>query len=129
MELHVKERKKGESCDNFLSPPNSKPPYYAKVLLTHGHWIKDKVQLKNLAIGSNCFMTNHKIFLQSSITSHVISSRASRRTKLTKTENLRKERLSLIISKTYRRIFFRDCNFLPHLGKLFSGHILTRTDI
>ena len=31
------------------------------LLVTHHPWIKNKVQLKTLAIGSNCFMDKHKI--------------------------------------------------------------------
>ncbi|KAK2403020.1 hypothetical protein QL285_052494 [Trifolium repens] len=42
MESHVKERKNGVDFRIFLSPQVTKPPYYAKLLLTHQPWIKNK---------------------------------------------------------------------------------------
>ncbi|KAK2353915.1 hypothetical protein QL285_091495 [Trifolium repens] len=87
-----------------------------------------KIQDKILALGS-IQVYPHKIFSMLLEATSPHSSRASRRTKLTKTENLRKERLTFFHSKTYRRIFFRDCNFLPYLRKLFSEHNLTPSDI
>ena len=45
--VYVKERKKGVKYVMFLSAKVIKPPYYAKLLLTHGHWIKNTMPRPN----------------------------------------------------------------------------------
>ena len=130
MKLTAKERNDERVLWFFLSPLNDqKSPLkswscYMRAIGSNSIKIQDKI----LALGS-IQVYPHKIFSMLLEATSPHSSRASRWTKLTKTENLRKERLSLNISKTYRRIFFRDCNFLPYLRKLISGHILTHADI
>ncbi|KAK2356151.1 hypothetical protein QL285_093505 [Trifolium repens] len=100
------------------------------VMFHENHWIKkDKASRQNPSPWINPSLSSQDIshnLLQQNARS-VLAHRNERNSQ--KKENLQKERLSFFHSKTYRRIYFRDCNFLPYLRKLISGHILTHADI
>ncbi|KAK2415720.1 hypothetical protein QL285_025759 [Trifolium repens] len=60
--MESREREKEEeNCDDFLSPPSVKPPYYTKLLVTIHPWIKNKSPSLNPSHWIKCFKDNHKI--------------------------------------------------------------------
>ena len=118
-------RKEKESLRQiFLSPQSDNLLTIPLVLLAKQplDQIVQSSKTKPLPLDQNHHHPSQDIFQNLLEQILVFSSRASRRTKLVKTENLQKERLSFFHSQTYRRNFFRNCNFF-HTLENYSQNI------